>query len=46
MLQRRSFLSAIARQDEKADVLWHDLEHISLQDVTLKELVKPASGNA
>ncbi len=40
------FLSAIARQDQKADVLWHDLEHISLQDVTLKQLVKSASGDA
>lgn len=40
------FLSAIARQDEKADVWWHDLEHISLQDVILVELVKPASEGA
>jgi hypothetical protein len=40
------FLPAIARQNEKTDVLWHDLEHISMQDVTLKDLVEPASGNA
>ncbi len=40
------FLSAIARQNEKADVLWHDLEHISLQDVILEDLVKLASGDA
>ncbi len=34
------FLSAIARQTEKADVSWHDLEHTRLESVILEDLVK------
>ncbi|HHX27481.1 MAG TPA: hypothetical protein GX716_00575 [Firmicutes bacterium] len=40
------FLSAIARQSEKPDVSWHDLEHIGLQNVTLEHLVKLAPEDA